>query len=1165
MLTAPYVRWIATGCLALVAGCSGSTTEVQNSITAVQQDLGADPSGFTTVIDFSNSSAVGFLTANNFEASGGQTAQSVSGSGTRRSVLWDAIVSPQHAVRIVGRDEFDGTLVGVTTTDSSVPTFVIQSATQTGGLGGDQVEVQFSGPRVVPAEAVDPANWTLRVSGVALDLTGSSFSLDEDTQLLSITTGAPANLHASFTLAAIDLHSVAAVSLSSVAVVGAATGDSAPPSLVSALQNLSEDEFGRVVDFNFSEAMDPVFSVALGNFAPGLPDFALSVTQPDGDTLRVRFNNPLVPAVNSVQLQNVLDAHGNALPTQTVAVAAGGTVANAFETDPELLTVSNVGGDMLVAEFVQALDIDDAPDFTHWVLESPTGSPVALGAASFDYDLLAKSLTVHLTQDLSTGETFTFGAFVADAPRDVDGEQFLASFAGTVGGDTVPPAISTVVQNRDFDGDGRTLDVSFDEDVDQATAETLGNWSVSGATVQSATLLAGLNTVRVAFDRAILPGSDLLNVAGVEDIGGVAMAPVVGAAVTSSDVDVPVVLAASAAAIEGADNDTLTVQFDDQMVESEVEMPASWSIESPIGNPLAISGATITYDDATQSATLVFDAATGIDLARDDDFLVALANMRDLGGNPILGAPSSGLVVAESTHPVIDSVWVETSFPNRAHVRFSEACAQMDDLAGLTSYEVRTGAGVLKGAPTGATPDPDGLGVELVFGFALIAGSDTIDVKGVTDLAGNALFPVFDQPIEAEDPNPLGFDTGNSLVVILQGEENDLVQVEFDRRPGLWRLTDPTLWGLSGPSGAVDLGAASFEFDGATTLTIRLDSTNAPNLETTASYDLSFDQLITAQGVALPAPAMDTIVAIGDTTAPNFGPGALRLYAQSNTDTVLVEMNEALDPVDAANPALFLLNGVTPASSTQMVGKRTVRALFAGGVTTSDSVDVTLSDLAGFATLQSQAVGTEDVAGPLVTSVSALSVEGPGGDTVSVAFNKPVEPASGFDLANYSVDNGSGALDLTGAGLSYVSATNTVTIELPVGVELDPMGSLTVDVSGVRDHAGLVMNPPASIGGSVTGDLTPPTLSEGFVNWREDPGALVVELRFSEVVEPSSVGVLAWTASGGQTITQVENRGDGVYRLTLSAPLSGGQSVAVSGATDLAGNQAASLVLVPSS
>ena len=141
-------------------------------------------------------------------------------------------------------------------------------------------------------------------NGQALDLTGSTLDLDPGTQILSVTLGAAANLHATFDLAPTSsVISVADVALGTGAIAGAVTTpDATAPTLVSAEQNLTESEFGFVVDFTFSEAMDPVFAITLPSVDAGFPVFASQVEQPADAVLRVTFTEPVIPSLDSVDL-----------------------------------------------------------------------------------------------------------------------------------------------------------------------------------------------------------------------------------------------------------------------------------------------------------------------------------------------------------------------------------------------------------------------------------------------------------------------------------------------------------------------------------------------------------------------------------------------------------------------------------------------------------------------------------------------------------------------------------------------------------------------------------------------------------------------------------------------------------------------------------------------
>ena len=1153
--------WLALGLVLGLASCDSSSGTSSITVTSALQDLTVDPDGATTVVTFSVDP--GLVSAGNFQADGGQTALSALSTGGSVVVTWDAIVSPADRIQVVAVNRVPATWVPVTTSDPSAPTFAVASATQVPGLGADTITVQFSGPRVVEAEAEDLANWSIEVNGTALDLTGSTFDLSPATQVLSVTTGAGANLHASFDLIALDVHSVAATQLATTPVTGAATGDTTAPSLVSVVQNLAEDEFGRTVDVTFDEAMDPTFSTSLANFIMAAPDVSVLVEQPSPELLRVTFTGPVVPGGDRISLQNLVDAHGNSFPTQLANVTAGSTVANAFAGTPAATTVPNVGGDFIVASFVQAVDPDSGEDWTTWELESPLGAGIDLSAAMLDMDLLSKTLTIsNLPVDFVNGDDFLLMAAPGNEPLDVDGELFTDSFTGTAGGETGAPAVSGQVQNRTFDPSGTTVDVTLSEDVDQTSAEMAGNWGVSGVNVTLAELQPNLRVVRLTLDAAAIPGTQTLSASGVADLAGNLLVPVGLLAISSTDLIAPSATSAVASAVEGANDDTLFVSFDDDMIQAEVELGASWVVESPVGTPLDASTSSVSYDPASRTATLTFDGG-GIHLKRDDDFSVRFTAMRDLGANGITSDVLTGSVVAEMNLPRIDAVWVETAFSNEVHVRFSEPCDHLDDILGWTVYTVRDSGGVVKGTPVSATVHADEMGAELVFAFAVVAGADTLDVSGITDLAGNWMFPVQTWSIEAEDAGPPALD-GTASGLTVSGEANDVITAVFDRRPSVWGLLEPTPWTLVQGGTPVNLSGATFSFDGNLTVTIDLDSAGSPSLRTGLGYDLTVDGLLSAQGVAMTAPSIDGFTALGDAQSPSLPAGLARLDAASSADTLLIEMDEAIDPADAANTALIDINGAINPDTAEAAGRRTVRAFFSGGVSTADTVNVSLRDLAGIVGVASRVVASPDLSGPLVVSVTGTAVPDAGGDTVTIRFDKPVDLASAFSTGNYTVTNGASAIDLAGSVPTWDSTSNTVTIRLSASQHLSPASGIIVTVDNVADHAGLLISPPANIGGAVGGDVTPPDFSAAFANYRADAGGLAVDVLFDEDVDAAFAGEpLNWTASGGQTAMAVQSLSGKIFRVMLDTPLGAGDTLDLVGLPDLAGNVSGAISVPP--
>lgn len=1154
----------------LFAGCGGGGGGTA-SLTNALQDLDLDPSGRTTVLSFSGD--VAGLATGHLDSDGGQLAQSVSVNGSEATVVWDARVTPTHQVRIVGFGDTPDGFVAVDTSDDTVPVFSITSGAMVAGLGGDTIQVQFNGPRVAPELAEDPANWSLRVGGTDMDLSGSVFALTESTQTLTATLGTQANLHAAFELAAASLMSVADVPLSATFQAGAATGDSAQPSLSTVVQNLAEDEFGHVVDFTFDEAMDPVFSTALSLFdAGGFPVIASSVQQVSGTLLRVTFTEPMIPGVDTVDVStNLVDVHGNMIANPGVkAIAQGAPVANGFDGSPALTTVENAGGDNLSVTFLQAIDPADAEDDTHWELDVDGGA-IDLSLQTLAYDVASKTLTITLADDHPNGVSFDFDVATGNEPIDVDGDLFTGNFSGTVSGDAVLPSVTSVTQNRDIDPTGATLDVLFSEDVEQVSAETLVNYAVTGGlTVLSASQQNG-QLVRLGLDGLAVPGDVTLDASGVDDLAGNTMTAQTSITLSTSDADAPLGSFVLLAAEEGADNDRLQVQFDDDMLQSEVETLANWSVESPLGTARDTLLSSISFDTNSLVAELVFDGGDGINFQNGDDVQVVLSTMRDIGGNVVDATPLVGSVDGERTAPQLESIWVEGATASHVHLQFSEPMQFLDDVfdvgtnpSGQTYYELLDGSLLQKGTVLSVTPDADLCGVEVVFSAGAIAGTDSLNVRGLADLAGNSLAPLQQVAITAEDAGDPRLDLGLSAALTVSGEDNDQLTVVFDRSISRQGAETAANYDLALGVTPVDLANAEFAFDGDRTVTIDLNSMGSEPLANASGYTLTVDNLRSVQGVAMASASADTVTPTGDLLAPDLPEVRTRLDAADAANSVLLEMDEAVNPDDLDNVANVDIGGGNP-DSAEAIGARTGRATWALGVTAGQVVNVNFDDLAGNASgLVSRAIQAADTNGPSVVSVQGLIQEGVGGDLVSVQFDHPVDAVSALQISNYAVTQGGVPVDLDGAFLRYHSAPPTAFIVLPDGVDLDSTQGIQVVVDGVTNQGGLAISPAADVSGSVSGDSSAPTMALAFANYREDATGTAIEVVFSEDVEPSIVSQwFLWSADGGQSITAVDVLHPDRVLLTLTSPLSPGDEISITGVTDVANNVAGTLSIAP--
>jgi len=1151
----------------LFAACSGGSSSSgvsAGTISSVLQDLGADPTGLTTVVTMPH--APGALSPANFESNGGQIAVSVSVVGSNATVTWDARVTPSHGVRAVSVPSVGTAFVGVTTSDSTAPTFTISGGTQAAGIGNDTFEIDFSGPRLVESEAENFANWRLFENGSDVDLTGSTFDYDQVTGQVSVALGVSAGLHATFEVFATGVHSVADVDVNASSVNGAATGDSVAPTLVSADQHLASDEFGRVVEFVFSEEIDSNFASSLSSFTTELPVFASAIEQIADNTLRVTFTEPMIPLGDSATVKNLWDFHGNPLVTTLALVTQGSSVVNDYDGAPEVRTIEDSANDQVVVAFDQAIDPTDAIDPAHWSLVVD-GSTIDLSGQIFSYNLLGKLLSISLDSDFVNGVPFTFGAAAGNQPIDVDGDFFATSFSGTVAGDFTLPEVMASVQNRNIDGSGASVDVAFSEDVDQATAEVTGNWALSGGlSVVSATRMADLRTVRLELDAPITPGDDTISAALVEDIAGNPMDTVVGLVVTSTDQLQPTISTPVAIGVEGANNDTVSVIFSDDMIESEVEQASSWFVQSPLGIPMDTTGATVDYDPSTREAILTF--TSGGDLPARHGFNVTMTGMRDIAGNTVTTTLITGLVNAETNYPVVSAAWVDGADDSLVHLRMSEPSTGFAEYydpllnpTAFTVYELFDGLGTSVGFPISAVVSSDSLQVDVDFGQPVSAGINTLDVRGITDLATNQIFPLKNLPILAEDPAAPTLQFGISSGLSVSGEFNDRLTVVFDREMAPWGMEDAANYTVELLGAALDLSRATFAFDGARTVVIDLDKLGAADLQTASTYDVSASGLSSIFGVAIVGISTDSVVATGDSSVPVLDATMVRMDASDPAKSLLIEMSEAIRADDGSDSGLIDIGAVNPDLALR-VGRRTTKATFNGGASIGQTVNVSFRDLAGNLGIASQLTVGQDVAGPNVTLITGVITEGEGGDLVLVSFDKPVQTGLALDVNHYTIDQGGAFFDLSGIQPRYISGTNTVVFPLGVGQNLDVNTLVHVTASGVTDLSGLAMT-AADISGAASGDATTPALAQAFVNYIEDFSGRTVDVRVSEDVSPLFLSLpVVWSSTGGQSVMSVAVLQGDMYRVTLLTALAPGDQLQVmAGVEDLAGNAAGALTV----
>jgi hypothetical protein len=388
--------------------------------------------------------------------------------------------------------------------------------------------------------------------------------------------------------------------------------------------------------------------------------------------------------------------------------------------------------------------------------------------------------------------------------------------------------------------------------------------------------------------------------------------------------------------------------------------------------------------------------------------------------------------------------------------------------------------------------------------------------------------------------------------------------VTFDRPVSPFTVTDHTHYTVTGPTN-VEKRGFDVVFDGVDTVTLPLRSNSGDyDVLTGSAYDLMAADIRTAQGVLMSFPSVDVgIVAAGDALVPTVQVGKVRIDP-TTANSILVEFREAMSEPSVETVANYDYNSGTTPLLAQMLGPRTVRLTFASAPTAGFNLAITADDKAGNSSgLINRTVAAADATGPLVVSVAGTIRPGFGGDEILVSFDEPVKPTTALNAANYTVTTGGFPRSLTGASLSYSSVTNLVRIRLAGGQELLAGQPVSVGITGIQDWSGNAMSAGLQVGGSTTGDAASVTFAGAFVNRRLDVNGTVVDVLFSEDVDPTFATTTSnWTATGA-TVVSVEMRERNHALLTLSNALPGAGTLQMTGTPDLAGNVAGTIQIDP--
>jgi hypothetical protein len=259
--------------------------------------------------------------------------------------------------------------------------------------------------------------------------------------------------------------------------------------------------------------------------------------------------------------------------------------------------------------------------------------------------------------------------------------------------------VARLIQNIYEDAIGTTVDIKFNEAVTAASVESLANYTATGRaggpplSAIIVKLQKDKETLRVVFDRPVIPGETTIGVSTATDLAGNVMPAASGLKIQAYEQNPPTLVRAKAAAVPGMNNDTLSVGYSEAVIPEDATNLANYRLDGP-GGQLDLSGAEATYDAPTQTAliTLRNRAAKPIHLIRNAVYRAHVSNVRDIGGNKIAARSSMEAVAEGDSAPpsVVSAVRNVVLDPSQATVdlTFNEA-VDRESVEDQSNYQVK--------------------------------------------------------------------------------------------------------------------------------------------------------------------------------------------------------------------------------------------------------------------------------------------------------------------------------------------------------------------------------------------------------------------------------------------------------------------------------------------
>lgn len=455
------------------------------------------------------------------------------------------------------------------------------------------VNIRFNEP-IEAATAETPANYAISPALVV-----TAVVLQADGVTVQLTTAVQAD-GTGYTVTVANVHDLSSNAISDSNTASFTGIDTTPPQVVSA--STVND---TTVDILFNEPVNSETAQDAANYGIS-PALAVSnaVLQADGRTVRLTTARQSWQTTYNVTVSIVTDTSGNVISGSNTASFSG-----VDTTAPRVVSATPVNETTVDVLFSEGVDAATS--------QIPANYSLSPGLAVSGVVLQADGETVRLTTSIQTFNT-NYTVAVTNV-HDLAGNTISANNTATFTGvDTAAPSV-TAGTALDY----RTIDITFSEKVDAASAQNSANYTIIPAlAVNGAVLQPDGVTVRLTTDPQTGGTIYTVTVTEVKDIAGNAIGAnnlVDIAGVSPPTTTAPKVLSASAPV-----NTAAAVVFSATMDPVTAQNPANYSIFpalSVTGAILQEDGITVRLSTATQVSGTVYT--------------VTVSNVKDQYGNVI--------------------------------------------------------------------------------------------------------------------------------------------------------------------------------------------------------------------------------------------------------------------------------------------------------------------------------------------------------------------------------------------------------------------------------------------------------------------------------------------------------------------------------------------------